>query len=147
MLFALASTTASGIPNRQCLERLVRVLISEGKQRQLGPAICDTHGQCISRTRMNTEFHRSLERVQHEKPELISGDIQVKDIYNIHRSFRRGATSRATAAGVKESDINFNNRWGNAQRIRGRNIKFKMSELYVDLKLAVQTYLRFSSSL
>ncbi len=147
ILFALASRTASGIPNRQCLERLARVLTTEGKHRRLGPAICDPKGRCITRAGMNNEFHRALEKVQIEKPDLIASDLQVKEIYNIHRSLRRGATSRATAAGVSESDINFNNRWGNTQRIRGRHVNFKMSELYVDLKLAVQTYLRFSSSL
>ncbi len=147
MLFALASTTESRIPNRRSLERLSRVLTAEGRHLFLGPAICDSDGICITRTRMNSEFHRALERVQNKDPELIAPDINVKEIYNIHRSFRRGATSRATAKGVSEADINFNNRWGNAQRIRGRHLKFKMSELYVDIKLAVQTYLRFSSSL
>ncbi len=147
MLFALASVTASGIPNRTSLERLCRVLRAEGRHLALGPAICDADGKCITRKTMNTEFHRALERIQARDPELIGHDIQVREIYNIHRSFRRGATSRATSKGVSEADINFNNRWGNAQRIRGRHLKFKMSELYVDIKLAVQTYLRFSSSL
>ncbi len=147
MLFALASLTASKIPNRRCLERLSRILTAEGRHLTLGPAICDADGTCITRTRMNTEFHRALERVQNKDSDLIAPDIPVKEIYNIHRSFRRGATSRATAKGVSEADINFNNRWGNAQRIRGRHLKFRMSELYVDIKLAMQTYLRFSSSL
>ncbi len=82
-----------------------------------------------------------------KKTDLISSDLQVKEIYNIYRSLRRGATSRATVAGVSQSDINFNNRGGSIQRIRGWHINFKMSELYVDSKLAMQTCLHFSSSL
>ncbi len=69
----LALRTASGFPNRKLLERLARVL--------LGPNICDPKvRRCIPRAGMNNEFHRALEKVQNEIIDLISSDLQGKEI-------------------------------------------------------------------
>lgn len=45
---------------------------------------------------VNELFHEELMKIQDTCSDLISGDVVVMEVYNIYRSLRRGATSRAT---------------------------------------------------
>ena len=56
MLFTLANVTASGIQVRKWIERLVELLVSEGKHRFIGPAICDRDGVVLERWKLNNEL-------------------------------------------------------------------------------------------
>ncbi len=146
-MFVLAATTASGIRNRELLEEIVEVLIQEGLATVPGPAYCSAKGKAISYKEMNMEFHLALRRVQKERPDLISDDVEVEEVYNIYRSLRRGATSRATELGYDGAVIDMNNRWRKVQLSKGARPAFKMRELYVELKLVLPSLLRFSSNL
>jgi len=112
-----------------------------------GPAYCDSKGKAMSYKEMNAEFHAVLRKVQKERPDLIPGDVEVEEVYNIYRSLRRGATSRATELGYDGAVIDMNNRWRKVQLSKGARPAFKMRELYVELKLVLPSLLRFSSNL
>jgi len=71
----------------------------------------------------------------------------VADTYNLFRSLRRGATSRASALNYSETLINLNNRWRATQTNKGKGGLKKMSQLYVDVSLVLDTLLEFSASL
>ena len=146
-MFILASTTASGIRNRELLEGVADVLVEEGLDSTPGPAYCDQKGKAVSYKEMNAEFHLALRKVQKERPDLIADDVDIEDVYNIYRSLRRGATSRATELGYDGAIIDMNNRWRKVQLSKGARPAFKMRELYVELKLVLPSLLRFSLNL
>jgi hypothetical protein len=108
----LVGTTASGIPIRKWIDRLVAVLRSEGKDKGgLGPAFCSPSGYVLSYRKMDWEFHKALQQVQEEHPELIATGLEVGELYHINRSLRRGVTSRATELCLSQTIIDTNNRW------------------------------------
>ena len=67
--------------------------------------------------------------------------------FNVYRSFRRGATTRAKEQGVDEPTINMNNRWRKWQNKQGSLPNLPMSQLYVEISQALTSKLRFSKSL
>ena len=108
----LVGTTGSGIPIRKWIDRLVAVLRSEGKDKGgLGPAFCSPSGYVLSYRKMDWEFHKALQQVQEEHPELIATGLEVGELYHINRSLRRGVTSRATELCLSQTIIDTNNRW------------------------------------
>ncbi len=128
-MFVLASVTASGIRNRELLEDMVEILVQEGLSTSPGPAYCNSEGKAMSYKAMNTEFHSALRRVQKQRPDLIPDDVEIEEVYNIYRSLRRGATSRATELGYDGTVIDMNNRWRKVQLSKGARPAFKMREL------------------
>jgi hypothetical protein len=50
-------------------------------------------------------------RVQQAEPEHVPGMVDITEDFHLGRSHRRGATSRATAAGVAKSDVDWINWW------------------------------------
>ena len=148
VLLPFAAVTKSGIQVRVVVDRLLAVLAQEGRTTgELSPAFCHKGGKSISRTELNNEFIASLERIQDEYSYLIAKTIDVAGTYNIYRSLRRGATSRATVVGLGIQDIERNNRWRKFQNRSGTMPRLKMHDLYTDIKLALNSYLLFSSAL
>ena len=148
VMLPLAAVTRSGIKIREAIDQLVDILKVEGKNvGELAPAICHKNGKSISRTEINSEFVAAIEKVQDQNNHLIAKNIDVAGAYNIYRSLRRGATSRATVVGLGRPEIERNNRWRNFQTRSGSMPRMKMHDVYIDIKLALTTYLLFSSSL
>jgi len=58
----------------------------------------------LERNLINDELHSALSIVQ-STMQVIPADIIVSKKFNIHRSFRRGATMRAKEQGVDEAKI------------------------------------------
>ena len=85
--------------------------------------------------------------MQAERPDLISSDVNVDEIYSIHRSFRRGATTRVREAKVPKDVIELNSRWSRVQRNSGGMPRLPMTELYTEIKQALAIFLRFSEAL
>lgn len=104
--------TQSGIRIKEWVDCLVWVLIAEGQNdgAQPGPAFCDEHGHILTYSYVNNLFHEELIKVQEIHTDLISSGVIVSDIYNIYRSLRRGATSRATELNYSEILINLHSR-------------------------------------
>ena len=119
----------------------------EGKDKRVGPALCEKDGFVMSYNKINTEFHNSLRKIQESEKELISTDVEIEEVYNIYRSIRRGATTRATELNYSAQTIDANNRWRKIELSKGGKPSMKMRELYVEIKLALTTLLRFSKDL
>ena len=72
---ALANVTASGIRIRDWLGRLAALLVSEGKHRFIGPAICDEDGTVLDWWKLNSELFCTLKDVQSDREDLIGGGM------------------------------------------------------------------------
>jgi len=145
----LVEKTKSGVEIRKWVSRLIQILKAERKDSLdlPGPAFCDEVGDVLSYQTMNRLFHDELMKIQEAHPDLIQPDVEVAETYNLFRSLRRGATSRASALNYSETLINLNNRWRATQSNKGKGGLKKMSQLYVDVSLVLDTLLEFSASL
>jgi hypothetical protein len=150
VLRVLVRSTKSGIHIGRWVDRLVRLLESEGRDNvsEPGPAsFCDERGFVLASSQMNEWFHDELTRIQEAHSELIQKEVDVANVYNIHRSLRRGATSRASELNYTETLINLNNRWRQTQTNKGKGGLVRMSQLYVEVSLVMKNLLAFSASL
>lgn len=149
VLRVLVETTKSGIQIGRWVERLVKILMAEKRNDTgcPGPAFCDEKGMVLTYSRVNGWFHDELVQVQNTHSGLIQPEIDVTETYNIYRSLRRGATSRASELNYTETLINLNNRWRSTQTNKGKGGLQKMSQLYVEISLVLKNLLAFSASL
>jgi hypothetical protein len=147
LLMVLANVTNGGLDIRKCMDRFTSVLSLEGRSATIGPAVCNRDGSAMERWRLNGELHDILERVQSQQNDIIPLDIEVRERFNIHRLFRRGATTRAKEMNVPEATIELNNRWRKVQNKQGGLPNLPMSQLYVEISQALTSKLRFSRSL
>jgi hypothetical protein len=147
LIIVLANETKSGLKIRKWVDLLSGLLKAEGKESEVGPAICNKDGFMMERWTLNGELHAALGKVQLEKGELIPNSVIVEDRYNIYRSFRRGATTQAKEQGVDEPTIEMKNRWRKWQNKQGSLPNLPMTQLYVEISQALASKLRFSASL
>ncbi len=148
IIFSFASTTeGSGIPVRKWLERLAALLLREEKHEEVGPAFCDVSGYSYSRWKLNEELHHQLSELRSRRPELIAEDVDIPERFGIHRSFRRGATTRAQQANVPHNIIEMNNRWRKSQRRSGGLPNLPMAVLYTEIQQSLDIRLKFSRAL
>ena len=101
----------------------------------------------ISNTVLNKELHQALSNLQMSRPDLSTLDVVVTEAYNVYRSFRRGATTRAREAKVPKDVIKVNNRWSKVERKSGGMPRMSMANLYTKIRQALATKLCFSKSL
>ena len=89
-------------------------------------------------------FFAHLLAIRDLDPSLFEPDVDILEDYGLARSCRRGATTRATNAGVSQPDIDWINRWntGEQEVIRG-----PMAVIYAEQKEMLETFLRFSANL
>ena len=147
LLLPFASVTSSGIEVRLWNERLSKLLVEEGKDKEVGPAFCREDGTVSRSWDINGELTSALNRVQVLRPDLIPRQIDVEEKFNTYRSFRRGATTRVKVLKIPEDVIELNNRWNKLQN-SGRGLsKLPMSQLYTEITQALPAKLRFSKSL
>ena len=144
VLLAFVNVTKAGLPVRWWLELLARVLVMERKHKVVGPAFCNEDGTVLERYKLNELLHEGLEKVQLTKPHILDPSIKVEERMSIHRSFRRGATTRATEQGLPEPLLNLNNRWRKVQQKKGALPSLPMSQLYLEISQALGSKLAFS---
>ena len=142
LLLTLASTTQSGIEIRKWIERLIILLMREGRGTWTGPAICEVDGFLMQRWKINGILHEALERVQTETA-LIPNNIDVTLKYSMHRSARRGMYTRAREAKVPDLIIESNMRWSKFQKRSGGMPNLPMTELYLEMSQALATKTAF----
>ena len=147
LIIVLANVTEGGLEIRKWVDLLTGLLEFEGRAREVGPALCNEDGYMIERWRLNGELHSIMSTIQESDPGIIPLGTDVDHRFNIYRSFRRGATTRAKEQEVDESIIEMNNRWRKWQNKQGSLPNLPMSQLYVEITQALSTKLRFSSSL
>ena len=147
LIMVLANETKSGLRIRKWVDLLTGLLKAEGKGKDVGPALCNSNGYMLERWIINGELHSALEKIQSNYEMMIPRSMNVDERYNIYRSFRRGATTRAKEQGVDEPTIEMNNRWRKWQNKQGSLPNLPMTQLYVEITQALASKLRFSSSL
>ena len=147
LIIVLANVTSGGLEIRKWVELLTRLLESEGREKEVGPALCNENGYMIEKWKLNGELHSILNIIQETNRDAIPMETDVDNRFNVYRSFRRGATTRAKEMKVDESVIEMNNRWRKWQNKQGSLPNLPMSQLYVEITQALSTKLRFSSSL
>ena len=143
----MASLTDGGLQIRRWVEALVKILVAEGKNKTIGPALCDEKGFVLDHWFINLTLHHYLSRIQSKQPHLIAEAIVIEEKYNIHRSFRRGATTQARERKVPEPVIDTNNRWRKVENKSGSLPNLPMAELYTQVQQALGTRLWFSKAL
>jgi hypothetical protein len=89
-------------------------------------------------------FFSYLAEIRERDSTLFEAETDLLIDYGLPRSARRGATTRATDAGVHKDDIEWTNRWntGGAEIVDG-----PMHVIYADQKQMLKTFLRFSQAL
>ena len=137
----VAYATNSGLQPGKWAERLVEVLRSDNVNS--GWAFQDYSGKQLPMSHFEEKFYELLTRIRGRYPELFSLEADLVEDFHLARSFRRGATTRATNAGVPASDIDWMNRWN----VGAEHGATDMRVLYSDRLQMLDTYLRFSSSL
>ena len=145
VLLALVESTKSGIQVRRWLDRLAMILKLEGRDTgEPSPAICDQNGYVLTTKVLEKELHGLLNILQEKK--IIPTDINVESEFHLYRSLRRGATARATNMQLSQVVIETNNRWRTMQTARGKK-NLPMSQLYLDIRIALPARLAFSAAM
>ena len=147
LIIVLANVTKGGLHIRKWVDLLSGLLEAEGRIEEVGPALCSDNGYMIERWRLNGELHSIMLKVKESGRGLIPAGIDIDSRFNVYRSFRRGATTRAKEQGVDEPTIEMNNRWRKWQNKQGSLPNLPMSQLYVEISQAITSKLRFSKSL
>jgi hypothetical protein len=144
-MLLMASETASGLEVRKWLERLVD--LREGQGKFHGPAFDDGNGQVILSGVYETVFHDLLREIQEDRPDLISAEVEVGEVYGFYRSLRRGVTTWARECGVSEGDIDLINRWRKIEEARGRKPGLSIRDHYTEVVQLKSSKLRFSRAI
>jgi hypothetical protein len=143
ILVFLAAVTDSGLRPALWLDRLVKIL--EGLGIFSGWLFQGAQGEQRPMTSFSEEFYRVLFAIRDGDPSLFEpSTMDIMEDYHLARSLRRGATTRATNAGVSQPDIDWINRWNTAGE---ELIDGPMRVIYSDRKQMLETFLRFSRAL
>jgi hypothetical protein len=142
IMIPIAYETASGLQPGLWAERLVSTLDQCGIT--TGWAFQTPDGDQMRMSDFEDDFYDRLLRIQQIDPSLFTEGTDVLEDFQLSRSHRRGATTRATAAGVSGTDIDWINRWniGADQDASG-----PMRVLYSDRVQLINVFLRFSAAL
>jgi hypothetical protein len=142
VLVFVAAETKSGLQPVLWLDRLVTLLNDLGIFS--GWLFQGPQGEQRFLSFFHEEFYRVLFSVRDLDPSLFEPNIDILEDYHLARSLRRGATTRATNAGVAQQDIDWVNRWNT----QGEElIAGPMRVIYSDRKQLLETFLRFSQAL
>jgi hypothetical protein len=142
ILIHIAYQTASNLQPGIWVDRLITILDSlhviDGWMFQ------DAQGEQQRMSHFEDDFYDRLARVYQAQPSLFVDGVNISEDFHLARSFRRGATTRATAAGVSAEDIDYINRWniGSDASVSG-----PMRVLYSDKRQLINAFLRFSLAL
>jgi hypothetical protein len=139
----VGTTLGSGLLPGKWMQRLIETLVSYGI----------TKGRLFQRAlpkpklhEFEDDFSTVLEKVQ-STTSAIGPLVDVRDLYEILRSTRRGVTSHARNMQLPEDDIKAFNRWGKDLNARTGASRLDMIEVYSKLEALAPTLLRFSRTL
>jgi hypothetical protein len=142
VLIPVAYETNSGLRPGLWAERLVALREAAGIT--TGWLFRTGDGEQRKMSHFEDKFYDLLLRAQQTDPSLFPAGVDVTEDYHLTRSHRRGATTRATEAGVAKADIEWINRWNIGLDEQG---SVPMSVLYSDRSQMMTTFLRFSTAL
>jgi hypothetical protein len=144
LLIFVAAQTASGLCPGEWTKRLLEVLATLGIFN--GWLFQTAAGAQQRMSHFEDRFYDLLVLISldPDTARLFADGIDILEDYHLARSFRRGATTRATNAGVKEDDIDWLCRWNTGGEETGGA---PLRVLYSDRTQLLETYLRFSLAL
>ena len=129
----------------------MKLLHSEGKLGQDGPAFCDDEGSLIKSKVLECWVLDSLVKVQDSQEnhdgKIIPKEIDVFEKFGVYRSFRRGATCMAADQDVSEFSIRLVNRWRKFDNGRGRIPNMGIMDHYLLNIGVLRKILSFSQNL
>ena len=100
---------------------------------------------------MNDLFIELLTEIFDEHRDLFAVDIRtapdVAENYHVYRSFRRGSESRAVSMEVSVSDRYQVNRWRRKEKATGSKMLQPIDQMYVDVALVKETFLRYTKAM
>ncbi|GFH43771.1 hypothetical protein CTEN210_00244 [Chaetoceros tenuissimus] len=145
----LVNISRTGIPFRIWLERALAMLRAENKIGKKGPLFCDVKGDLLKSKDLEDLILEAIENVQATQvhSELIPNEWEVREMYGIYRSFRRGAASTAANEDVNDFTIKLVNRWRKYETARGSVPNMGIMEYYLEHKKVLKRILSFSKSL
>jgi hypothetical protein len=144
-IMPMVSKTRSGFAPRKWIGRVIACYESVGVTR--GPMFRSTQEQRMKASEMEPKLFERLNAILEGKPHLMPGIEEIEETYGVSRSFRRGATSRATDLGLSSEVINANNRWQKVEAAGASNASLAMQEHYTDVTQTLNQLLRFSENL
>jgi hypothetical protein len=144
LLIFVAAQTASGLRPGEWTKRLVHLLATLGIFNGWLFQTADGAQQPMSH--FEERFYDLLLLISSDPDtaHLFADGIDILVDYHLARSFRRGATTRATNAGVTKDDIDWLCRWNTGGEETGGA---PLRVLYSDRTQLLETYLRFSLAL
>ena len=147
LIIVLSNVTSGGIQIRKWVEGLAMMLRAEGRNKCVGPAICDSNGFQMEMWKLNGELHSILHQIKDTNPLLLPEGVLIDERFKLYRSFRRGAITRAKEKEVPEPIIEMNNRWRKFQKKQGSLPNLPMSQLYIDIRQSFGSKLKFSQTI
>ena len=148
-LLPTVNKTQSGIEVRKWLSRALIVCKVVGRIR--GPMMRDAEGESISNSNLNVILHDFLEELWEMDPKLFPASVkakeEIKDKYNVFRSFRRGSDTQAMNEEVSADDANCVNRWKAKVKAKNKQPNLSMHHKYADLSMLLGPFLRYTGKM
>ena len=145
-VFSIANCTSLGVRVRAWLERVVVILLKEGKRGC--PAFCDAERYILTSGHIEKVMHPILTTLQGGPglEQYLPKGIDIETFYRCERSFRRGAETTALVNKVNKTTIEFVHRWRSYEQSKGRTPGFNMIHHYADGEHTRPPQLDFSSA-
>jgi hypothetical protein len=118
-----------------------------------GSAFCDQQGRQIPSGWYESLIlgvlhdHQLAERENDGTEEPLFEGIDIGEVYELFRSFKRGAITSAQEAGVSQPDVEFMGRWRSVEQAAGRKPGRSIREHYREIIQVLGPRLRFSRAL
>ena len=144
-MIVVSAETNSGLKFGKWVK--IEIKLKERRDLVRGYYFMDRKGWKLEAGDMEPDILDRTERIQTRYPELIRTSIDIHEKYGVFRSFRSGSNSEAQNRGVSEADIERNNRWKKVDRAGSRKVKLHMRDLYTDVLVALDSFLRYSQAL
>lgn len=135
-MFCVANESMSGLATRWWVEKVVEIAESEGRTH--GPLFADCVGNLDKSPDYNELFHKYLIEVQ-ENTSLINDEHDVISMFNINRTPRKTAKTRADRSGLGTKYSDAMNRWRTVENAKGKRPRFHMRQLYAEARLLMVT--------
>jgi hypothetical protein len=119
-----------------------------------GPALCDEEGIVLTSCDMNELLHSGLlGELLVEHPTLFLADIKkaksdIKEKYDIYRSFRWGSDSQAMTMKVSEPDIDVVKHWQKKEAAGMSRSGYQMNHHhYADINILLPNFRRYTMAM
>ena len=141
-LLPIVWKTWSGIEAGVWATRLKSSLVE--RVRLHGFVYSDKKGKQTKASTLEPRFYEQLNWVRIRYPDMFPPNVNIEDDFGIPCSCRRGSNTEAGNQGVHSDIIEMICRWRKVERAQGRAPNLGMREHYMEVSLALETYLQYS---